>query len=104
LYSDADSNELKNREKIKEMTCFEEWIFSLEGCGFSRDGIRGYQFDKRLEFFAPCYAQSLLLAEFTENHTLLYLTAEIYENHAHSAFQNPYKKIHETQKLKFFHE
>jgi hypothetical protein len=27
---------------------------------FSRDGILGYQFDKRLESFAPFYSQSLL--------------------------------------------
>ncbi len=26
----------------------------------TRDGIPGYQFDKRLESFAPCYSQSLL--------------------------------------------
>ncbi len=38
----------------------------------SRDGILGHQFDKRLESFAPCYSQSLLLADFTENHTLLW--------------------------------
>ena len=31
-----------------------------------------HQFNKRLESFAPCYSQSLLLADFTENHTDLY--------------------------------
>ncbi len=44
---------------------------------------------------------------FSENHILLYFTADIYENHenhTHSAFKNPYKKIHETQKLESFHE
>jgi hypothetical protein len=29
-------------------------------------------FDKRLEYFAPCYSQPILLADFTENHTLLW--------------------------------
>ncbi len=36
------------------------------------DGILGHQFEKRLESFAPCYSQSLLLADFTDNHTLLW--------------------------------
>ncbi len=43
------------------------------------DGILGHKFNKRLESFAPCYSKSLLLADFTENHTLLW-------------FKNPYKK------------
>jgi hypothetical protein len=30
------------------------------------------QFDKKLESFATCYSQSLLLADFKENHTLLW--------------------------------
>jgi hypothetical protein len=30
----------------------------------ARDGILGQQFDKRLRSFAPCYSQSLLLADF----------------------------------------
>jgi len=38
-----------------------------------RDGIVGHQFDKRLESFAPFYSQSLPLADFTENHTLLWI-------------------------------
>ncbi len=29
------------------------------------------QFDKRLQSFTPCHSQSLLLADFKENHTLL---------------------------------
>ncbi len=28
---------------------------------------------KRLESFSPCYSQSILLADFKENHTLLWL-------------------------------
>jgi len=36
-----------------------------------RDGILVHQFNKRLESFASCYSQSLLLADFKENHTLL---------------------------------
>ena len=43
----------------------------------SGDGILGNQFNTRLESFAPCYSQSLLLANFKENHILL---------------KNPYKK------------
>jgi hypothetical protein len=39
---------------------------------YPRDGILGPQFNKRLESFAPCYSQSLLLADFKENHTLLW--------------------------------
>jgi hypothetical protein len=36
-----------------------------------RDGILGHQFKKRLKSFASSYSQSLLLADFKENHTLL---------------------------------
>jgi hypothetical protein len=36
------------------------------------DEILGHQFNKRLESFAPCYSQSLLLADFKETHTLLW--------------------------------
>jgi hypothetical protein len=36
--------------------------------------------------FATCYSQSLLLADFKENHTVLF-----------SGFKNPYKKIRETR-------
>jgi hypothetical protein len=35
------------------------------------DGILGHLFDKRLDSFAPCYSQSLLMADFKEKHTLL---------------------------------
>jgi hypothetical protein len=38
----------------------------------ARDGIVGHEFNKRLMSFAPCYSQSLLLAVFKENHTLLW--------------------------------
>jgi hypothetical protein len=38
----------------------------------SGDGILGHQFGKRLKSFAPFYSQSLLLADFIENHTLLW--------------------------------
>ncbi len=37
-----------------------------------RDGILGYQFNKRLESFASYYSQSLLRADFKEKHTLLW--------------------------------
>jgi hypothetical protein len=36
----------------------------------SGDGILENQFNKRLESFAPCYSQSLLLEDFKEKHTL----------------------------------
>jgi hypothetical protein len=36
------------------------------------DGILGHQVNKSLESFAPCYSQSLLLADFKENHSLLW--------------------------------
>jgi hypothetical protein len=36
-----------------------------------RAGILGLKFDKGFETFAPCYLQSLLLTDLTENHTLL---------------------------------
>jgi hypothetical protein len=49
---------------MEEIPCLEGCIFSLGGCSFSRDGILGYQFDKRLESFVPCSSQSLLLADF----------------------------------------
>jgi hypothetical protein len=38
----------------------------------TREEILGHQFNKRLEFFASCYSQSLLLADFKENHTFLW--------------------------------
>ncbi len=47
----------------------------------SRDGILGHQFNKRLKSLAPCYSQSLILADFKENHTLLWFYS----------FKNPYK-------------
>jgi hypothetical protein len=36
-----------------------------------RDGILGHLCNKRREYFALCYPQSLLLEDFKENHTLL---------------------------------
>jgi hypothetical protein len=53
--------------------------------------ILGHQFNKRLEYFAPFYTPSLLLADFKK--TILY-----------SDFNNPYKKIRETKKYVSFHE
>jgi len=37
-----------------------------------RERILGHQFDRRLVSFAPCYSQSLLLANFTENQTIFW--------------------------------
>jgi hypothetical protein len=56
-----------------------------------RDGVLGHQLYKRLEFFAPCYLQSLLLADFKENHILLW-------------FKKSLQKIRETRKLESIHE
>jgi hypothetical protein len=56
------------------------------------DGILGHQINRRLEFFVPCYSQSLLLADFTEK-TVLF-----------SGFIKPYRKIFETRNLKSIHE
>jgi hypothetical protein len=61
-------------------------------CGpWSWGGILGYQFNKRFESFAPCYSQSLLLANFTETHTV-------------SGFKKSLQKIIETRKLEPLHE
>jgi hypothetical protein len=37
----------------------------------NRDEILGHQFNKRLEYFAPCYSQSLLMAGFNAPYTSL---------------------------------
>jgi hypothetical protein len=57
----------------------------------NRDGILGHQFDKRLESFAPCYSQFILLPDFKDNHSLL-------------CFKNSFKKIRETRKLESIQE
>jgi hypothetical protein len=49
----------------------------------SRVAILAHEFEKRLKSFAPCHSQSLLLADFTENHT---------------------KEIRKTRKLESAHE
>ncbi len=49
------------------------------------------KFDKRLEFFAPCYSQSILMADFKENDTLVW-------------FYKSLQKIRETRKLKSIYE
>jgi hypothetical protein len=55
------------------------------------DGILGHQFDNRLESFASCYSQSLLLTDFRENHTLLWSSKTI-------------QKIQETRQLESIHQ
>jgi hypothetical protein len=55
----------------------------------ARDGILGHQFNKRLESFASCYSQSLLLADFKE--TILF-----------SGFSNHYKKNREKKKTRVY--
>jgi hypothetical protein len=64
---------------------------TADGC-LSWDGILGHQFNKRLESFAPCYSQSLLLADFKKNHTLLW------------CWKSLQKKIRKTRKLESIHE
>ncbi len=55
------------------------------------DGILEHLFNKRLESFAPCSSQSLLLADFIENHTPIWFLKSI-------------QKIHETRKLEAVYE
>jgi hypothetical protein len=55
---------------------------------FSRDGILGHKFNKRLESFGACYSQPLLLGDFKANHTLLW-------------FSKSLQKMYETRKLEF---
>jgi hypothetical protein len=59
----------------------------------TRDEILGHRFDKKLEYFARYFSQSLLLPDLTE--TILY-----------SSFKNTHtqKKIRETKKLESIHE
>jgi hypothetical protein len=56
-----------------------------------RAGILGHQSNKRLESFAPCHSQSLLLADLKE--TML-----------NSGFKDPHTKIRETKTLASIHE
>jgi hypothetical protein len=46
-------------------------VWSIVRQAHFRDGILGHHLNKRLEPFAPCFSQSLLQADFKENHTLL---------------------------------
>jgi hypothetical protein len=48
--------------EIQQVKCFI--------CSSAWDGIFGHQYEKRLESFDPCNSQSLLLADFTQNHAL----------------------------------
>ncbi len=64
------------------------WLFLL----MYRDGILGHQFDKILEYFAPCYSQSLLQYWWILKKIIHF-----------SSFKNPYKKIRETRKLESIH-
>ncbi len=57
----------------------------------SWDRMPGHKFNKRLESFAPCYSQSLLLANFKENYPLLF-----------SGFQNPYKNTWNNKSWVYF--
>jgi hypothetical protein len=53
--------------------------------------ILEHQFNRRLESFAPCYSQSLLLADLKKTRFI-------------SGFNDPYKKIRETKRLESTHE
>jgi hypothetical protein len=53
-------------------TCYLRYYisgFTGTSCVY-RDEILGHQFDKRLDSFALCYSQSLLLADFRENYAI----------------------------------
>ncbi len=54
---------------------YSSWLESRDGKKSkerTKDGILGRKFNKRLVSLAPCHSQSLLLAYFTENHTLIW--------------------------------
>ncbi len=55
----------KTSEKFKQFQKEKEFYIGLQR------GILGHQYNKRLKSFAPCYSQSLLLADFEENHSQL---------------------------------
>ncbi len=55
----------------------------------AEDEIRGHQFNKRFESFAPWSSQSLILADFIKKPC--------------SGFNNPYKKFRETRKFESIH-
>ncbi len=67
---------------------------NFEQSQLSRDEILGHQFNKRFESFASCYSQSLLLA----------ILKKTKKTKLHTGFNNPYKKIRETRKLKSIHK
>jgi hypothetical protein len=65
-----DTGDQGNQVLLEEDKTLKECTLSQEV--ETRDGILGHQFNKRLESFAPCYSQSLLLSDFKENHTILW--------------------------------
>jgi hypothetical protein len=62
----------KENSKLKMLRASKDYLLpSIFGL-ITRDGILGHHFNKKLESFAPCYSQSLLLADFKENQALLW--------------------------------
>jgi hypothetical protein len=50
----------------------QQYLKFRESYSVAGDGIPEHQFNKKLEPFALCYSQFLLLADFKENQTLLW--------------------------------
>jgi hypothetical protein len=67
------------------------WMFILEVWMFFLRWNSWTSINKRLESFAPCYSQFLLLADFKENHILLWLKKSL-------------QKIRETRNLESIYE
>jgi hypothetical protein len=53
---------------------FEEYLCLGDESIFLRDGILEHQFNRRFEYFAPCYSQFFLLEDFKGNLTLLWFS------------------------------
>jgi hypothetical protein len=62
-FTNEEEKTAKIYKKLNKISNFHFLFYTL-------DEILGDQFNKRRESFAPCYSQSLLLADFKENHTI----------------------------------
>ncbi len=67
------------------------WSFHVQTNFKSRDWILGHLFEKRLESLASCNSIPSILADFTENNTLLW-------------FYKSIQKIYKTRNLESIHE
>jgi hypothetical protein len=63
------NNIKRARKKAQLLNLDVKFTVSLKN---PRCGILRHQFNRRLESFAPSYSQSLLLADFRENHTFVW--------------------------------